>query len=140
MGLYENIKKTAEMRHKSINQIENDLGLPRSSLAKYNSHVPSADKIALIAQYLDVSMDFIMDRKDEAQETINRITNNLSSITTPAVNVFEENYRKDPVFMDYIEMLYSLPPEDKTEVYNYITFKYLGIGKEKKDSRLSKEA
>lgn len=60
MGLYENIKNAAEMRHSNIHQIEKELSLPRSSIAKYNSHVPSVDKIAIIANFLGVSVDFLL--------------------------------------------------------------------------------
>lgn len=60
MGIYENIKKAAEMRGFSISMLEQELSLPRSSIAKYNSHVPSADKIANIARFLDVPMEQLM--------------------------------------------------------------------------------
>ena len=73
-------------------------------------------------------------------QIIEQITTNLKSSTTPVINVFEENYRKDKAFMEHIELLYSLSPEDKSEVYHFIKFKYYGIGNEKKDLPSSKEA
>lgn len=60
MGLYENIKNAAKMRNVSINQIEKDLSLPRSSIAKYNASMPSADKIVTIANYLGVTAEYLM--------------------------------------------------------------------------------
>lgn len=65
MGIYENIKKAAEIRGFSINMLEQELSLPRSSIAKYNSHVPSADKIATIARFLDVPMEQLMNTGDQ---------------------------------------------------------------------------
>jgi len=60
MGLYENIKNAADNQHKSVNQIEKELGFPRSSIAKYNSHLPSTDKIYKIAKYLNVSIEYLI--------------------------------------------------------------------------------
>lgn len=66
MGIYENIKKAAELRGSSISQIEKDLSLPRSSLQKYNTHTPSADKIYAIAKHLNVSMEYLLTGDVEA--------------------------------------------------------------------------
>ena len=67
MGLYENIKNAAKMRNISVNQMEKDLSLPRSSIAKYNASMPSADKILNIANYLGVSVESIMTGDPSAQ-------------------------------------------------------------------------
>lgn len=83
MGLYENVKNAAKMRNISINQIEKDLGFPRSSIAKFNSNVPSSDKIFAIAKYLDVSMEYLM--TGEAPE---RSSTGISNIDDEAMEIF----------------------------------------------------
>ena len=145
-----NIGKNIEIMRKRNKLTQSDLAakldVSNKTISSWetNRTEPNIGMIESMCHVFNCKKSDIIDGIDPdalaAQAVIDRITTNLKSSTTPAVNVFEENYRKDPVFMDYIEMLYSLSPEDKTEVYNYITFKYLGIGKEKKDLRSSKEA
>ena len=60
MGLYENIKKLAELRGITISAMEKDLGFARSSIQKFNSSSPNIEKIKKIAEYLDVSIDDII--------------------------------------------------------------------------------
>lgn len=61
MGIYENIQRAAKSRGYTVSAIESALSLPRSSIAKYNAHVPSVDKIKQIASFLNVSIDSLMD-------------------------------------------------------------------------------
>lgn len=59
MGLYERIKEVAKEKNTSVNKIEKDLGFARSSIAKFNKNRPSIDKMSKIAEYLDVSVDYL---------------------------------------------------------------------------------
>lgn len=80
MGLYENIRDTAKLKGISINQIEKDLSLPRSSIAKYNAHVPSADKLISIAHYLGVSVESLASDKDSTEENKYYFDDNAAAI------------------------------------------------------------
>lgn len=80
MGLYENIRDTAKLKGISINQIEKDLSLPRSSIAKYNAHVPSADKLISIAHYLGVSVESLASDKDSTEENKYYFDDNSAAI------------------------------------------------------------
>lgn len=64
MGIYERIKEVSAEKGYSINKLEKELGLPRSSISKYNRNVPSMDKIKLIADFLGVSIDYLMNGKE----------------------------------------------------------------------------
>jgi len=54
MGIYENVKEAAEKRGYSINRLEKEMGLPRSSISKYNRNTPSAERLQAIATFLGV--------------------------------------------------------------------------------------
>lgn len=54
MGIYENVKEAAEKRGYSINRLEKEMGLPRSSISKYNRNTPSAERLQAIATFLNV--------------------------------------------------------------------------------------
>lgn len=122
MGIYENVKKAAELRHTTISKIEKDLSLPRSSIAKFNAHTPAADKLLMIADYLNVSVESLI-RTPEAQKVIDRIKTKLSAIG-PAAGSMWDDMQKDPAFKDHVELLWSLPPEQRSEIYNYIKYHY----------------
>lgn len=80
MGLYENIRDTAKLKGISVNQIEKDLSLPRSSIAKYSAHVPSADKLISIAHYLGVSVESLASDKDSTEENKYYFDDNTAAV------------------------------------------------------------
>lgn len=59
MGLYENIKNACSERGISINKLEIELGLPRSSISKYNKNSPSIDKVQRIADFLEFPLEYL---------------------------------------------------------------------------------
>ena len=63
MGLYENVKKAANAKGYSINRLEKELGFARSYIGKFKTITPSVDKIQKIADFLDVSTDYLMTGK-----------------------------------------------------------------------------
>lgn len=64
MGLYENVKEAARKKGYSVNKLEQELGFARSYISKFKSITPSADKIQKIADFLDVSSEYLMTGTD----------------------------------------------------------------------------
>ena len=64
MGLYENVKDAAKAKGYSINRLERELGFARSYIGKFKTITPSAEKIQKIADFLEVSSDFLMTGKE----------------------------------------------------------------------------
>lgn len=64
MGIYERIKEAASKKGYSINKLEKELELPRSSISKYNKNVPSIERIKKIADFLDVSVETLTNDSD----------------------------------------------------------------------------
>ena len=60
MGLYEQIRDIAKSKGYSINRLEKELGFARSSINKFNKNIPSVDKLQQIADFLGVTLDFLM--------------------------------------------------------------------------------
>lgn len=60
MGLYENVKEAARLKGYSINRLEKELGFARSYISKFKTITPSADKIQKIADFLEVSVEYLM--------------------------------------------------------------------------------
>ncbi len=57
------------MRGISITMLEIELGLGNGTIGKWDKSAPSSDKLARVADFFDVSVDYIMGRKDRVQPT-----------------------------------------------------------------------
>ncbi|QOV18943.1 helix-turn-helix transcriptional regulator [Blautia liquoris] len=73
MGLYEQIRDIAKEKGYSINRLEKELGFARSSINKFNKNMPSADKVQQIADFLHVSVDYLMTGKKESENNETRL-------------------------------------------------------------------
>ena len=69
MGLYEQIRDIAKIKGYSVNKLEQELGFARSSINKFNKNKPSVDKLQQIADFLEVSVDFLVTGKEPNKQT-----------------------------------------------------------------------
>ena len=60
MGLYEQIRDIAKSKGYSVNRLEKELGFAWSSINKFNKNIPSVDKLQQIADFLGVTVDYLM--------------------------------------------------------------------------------
>lgn len=67
MGLYEQIREIAKSKGYSVNRLEKELGFARSSINKFNKNAPSIDKLHKIADFLGVSVDYLMAGKEPSE-------------------------------------------------------------------------
>lgn len=65
MPVYTAVKNIATERGKSIYRIERDLGMSNGSLSKWDTSMPAADKLQAVADYLDVTITFILNKAKE---------------------------------------------------------------------------
>lgn len=61
---YEKIKELADKRGVSLTKLEEDLGYSRNTLYKLKSQKPNAERISEIADYFNVSTDYLLGRAD----------------------------------------------------------------------------
>lgn len=65
--IYENIKKCCALKGISISQLEIELKMARGSLCKIDRHKPSQEKMSNIANYLGVSVDYLIGNEESQQ-------------------------------------------------------------------------
>ena len=58
--VFDNIKRLAEEQGKSINSIEKACGLSTGSVYKWNDVSPTAKSLKAVADYLGVSMEYLL--------------------------------------------------------------------------------
>ncbi|KRL84031.1 helix-turn-helix domain-containing protein [Ligilactobacillus apodemi] len=72
--VFDRIKNLADSRGKSIVDVEADLGLSKNYLYKWKKSAPNSTKLIEVADYFNVSTDYLLGRKktkdsSEEQET-----------------------------------------------------------------------
>ena len=65
MTLYERIKELSRERHITIAELENHLEFRNGSMRRWDLHQPSVDKLQKVADYFDVSTDYLLGRTDK---------------------------------------------------------------------------
>lgn len=65
MTVFERVKILCDERKISINDLEKSLGYSKNTLYRLKTQTPGSDKLQAIADYFDVSTDFILGRTDK---------------------------------------------------------------------------
>lgn len=71
---FEKIKELAKKRGKALGQVEEDLGYGRNTLYKIKNSTPNAERIAEIANYFNVSTDYLLGRTDNPAVSSDLVT------------------------------------------------------------------
>lgn len=61
--MYDKIKTLAKAQGVSINKMEKDLEFGSSTISKWSKSIPSVDKLKKVADYLDVTIDELLEDK-----------------------------------------------------------------------------
>ena len=114
MGLYENVKKAANAKGCSINRLEKELGFARSYIGKFKTITPSVDKIQKIADFLDVSTDYLMTGKEDAPQAPQLNARDKRDIAKDLESIMEKlnNQEDGPASFDGQDI-----PEDDRELF-----------------------
>ena len=80
MTIFERIKKLANKQGKSLQKVSEDLGLSTNYLYRLKTQQPTAEKLALIADYFHVSVDYLLGR--EKKTILNRAPRKHRTIET----------------------------------------------------------
>lgn len=67
MNLLERIKKLCNQRGISVYQLEEKIDIGRNTIYQWNKRTPSTDKIQKVADYFDVSVDYLLGRTDDPE-------------------------------------------------------------------------
>jgi len=72
MTIFERIKELADKQGKSLQKVSEELGFSSNYLYQLKRQTPAADKLALIADYFNVSVDYLLGR-DESEAYISTL-------------------------------------------------------------------
>ena len=81
MTVFVRIKLLAKERGKSLNRIEEELGLPKNVLYRMKtSDNPTKDRLETLANYFDVSVDYLLGRTDNTKATDEKKSDDLDDV------------------------------------------------------------
>ena len=75
MNILERIKSLCASKGIGINELESLLGFSKSSMYRWNDSVPGADKLSKVADYFNVSTDYLLGKEKSKDEIITTPTN-----------------------------------------------------------------
>lgn len=65
MNLRDRIKELANQRKVSVAELERTLGFGNGSISKWNKQSPSTEKLKQVADYFQVSLDYLVGRSND---------------------------------------------------------------------------
>lgn len=86
------IKATAKEKGIPIKQLLIDVGLGRNTMSNFKTSMPKADNLAKIADYLDVSVDYLLGR-DTPNKDMFAIPPNISDSDLQIINLVLAKYK-----------------------------------------------
>lgn len=82
MSLLENIKVLSAQRNITIAELERKLNLSQGSIRKWSTINPGIDKVQMVADYFQVSIDELMDRNKKTVDN-NILAAHIADDVTP---------------------------------------------------------
>lgn len=108
MSILGRIGELRKQREKlSINKLEQECGLTRGSMAKWDDHAPSPDKVKKVADYFNVSVEYLL-------------------YGDPSAGIKKDPIREDgavsPAAQEIFDFLDSASGEELADVIKYIRY------------------
>jgi transcriptional regulator with XRE-family HTH domain len=131
--LIQRIEEIAKGKGLTFNRIEHDCGLGNGTIKRWSSQSPRLDKLVLVADYLEVSLDYIVygtlrtDSSPKGERPDLEAEKERQGLTCDGLPL-----RADEV--DLVAMYRLLSPSHQEEVFDLVYFKYKRHVEEKKDS------
>jgi len=107
---FNKIKNLCKEANISISQLETILKIGSSTISKWKSSNPSADKLSLVADYFGVSLDYLMGRTKIKKTSDDALSDCRIISFTRTMEKLEEKDQKKA--MDFLKMFEDAFSED----------------------------
>ena len=131
--LIQRIEEAAKGKGLTFNRIERDCGLGNGTIKRWSTQSPRLDKLVLVADYIGVSLDYIVhgtlrtDSSPKGEEPDLEAEKERQGLTCDGLPLSEDE-------VDLIAMYRLLPPSHREEIFDLVYFKYKRHVEEKKES------
>lgn len=113
MSIFHKVKSLAAQNNLSLSELERRLDLSNGQLGKWKTSKPSIDKVQLVADYFDVSIDYLLDREKESYKGED-LPEDIRIMQRAAQNMSEEDRKKAiKVFEAFFDNWDEITKDDK---------------------------
>ncbi|HAP8231276.1 TPA: helix-turn-helix transcriptional regulator, partial [Enterococcus faecium] len=91
---FERIKELAKKQGKSLNKVEEDLGYGKNVLYRLKNSNPSTERLQEIADYFDVSVDYLLGREEKETPKHVDLSENDTVFSFDGKEISKETMRK----------------------------------------------
>ena len=129
--LIQRIEEAAKGKGLTFNRIERDCGLGSGTIKRWSTQSPRLDKLVLVADYIGVSLDYIVhgtlrtDSSPKGEEPDLEAEKERQGLTCDGLPLAEDE-------VDLVAMYRLLPPSHREEIFDLVYFKYKREVEEKK--------
>lgn len=118
MNLYEKIQRLCDIRGISVNRLEREARIGRGSIAKWANSVPSVQKIAAVADVLEVPIEHLLAGISDGKQTTKKLSStDLNDVAVRLLIRKEESQNclsKDE--KNCLDLFRQLSDEDKAQI------------------------
>jgi len=80
MGIVNRIKNLADAKKTSFAEIERTVGLSNGQIRRWDNVSPKTENLQKVADYFDVSVDYLLGRTDQERTNSNNVPTDLDEI------------------------------------------------------------
>ncbi|EGO2659453.1 helix-turn-helix transcriptional regulator [Enterococcus faecalis] len=80
MSLFERIKSLAKTKNKNVKQVALELGFSENLFYKWKTNDPKAKDLEKVAEYFNVSVDYLLGRTDTTKATDEKNSDDLDDV------------------------------------------------------------
>lgn len=131
--LVNRIEKRIKEKGTNFKRVEQELGLGNGTIKRWSTQSPRLDKLVPVAEYLQVSLDYLVFGSSVSETSTNGDRPDLEAekerqgLTCDGLPLSEDE-------VDLVAMYRLLPPSHREEVFDLVYFKYKRHVEEKKES------
>ena len=129
--MVDRINELAKQKGVSISTIEKTLGLGNGIIGKWRKQSPSCDKLKLVADYLNVSIDYLITGKDCHNNT-NISNSNIGDYSNGTITIYnhsneskeeskaEQEQEMNETSKELLKIFESLPMRERVKLLNIV--------------------
>lgn len=131
--LVNRIEKRIKEKGTNFKRVEQELGLGNGTIKRWSTQSPRLDKLVPVAEYLQVSLDYLVFGSSVSETSTNgdrpdlEVEKERQGLTCDGLPLSEDE-------VDLVAMYRLLPPSHREEIFDLVYFKYKRHVEEKKES------
>lgn len=121
------IKEFLKLRNKKQSEMYISLGISDRTLDNYKKSMPKADNLALIADYLECSVDYLLGRTDNPYVSVEAYiggdNNGVQAVKNGTVTINQNTEKQNEMEVELLKAFRTMNFKDKMEIMNIVLAK-----------------